>query len=296
MAVLIEGETGVGKEVVAAAVHQASRRTGPLVPLNCAALPAAIADSELFGHVAGAYTGAAGASAGLFASARGGTLFLDEIGELPLEIQAKLLRALASREVRPVGGTEPVKIDVRVIAATHRDLDAEVAAGRFRADLLARLGGWRIRVPPLRERRDDVLLLAGAFLAREGGTTQLSALAAEALVLHDWPYNVRELEQAMRAAAVRAGSTGPVRVDHLPDDIARRVGDRITRTGASRTPLAAQIDRSVPPSREVLQRVLEHHGGSVAETARFFGKDRRQIYRWADRLGVPLRKEDQPDS
>jgi transcriptional regulator with AAA-type ATPase domain len=224
--VLIEGETGTGKELVAAELHRASRRSGPFVPVNCGAIPGGLAESELFGHAVGAFTGAIARHDGLFAAARHGTLFLDEIGEMPADVQAKLLRALAVREVRPVGSSQAVKVDVRVIAATNRALDDEVASGRFRADLLARLAGWRLPVPPLRDRREDILVLAELFLGRENQRLRLTSHAAEALLLHPWPYNVRELEQVMAAAAVRAATGEVIRLEHLPAGFAALLGPR----------------------------------------------------------------------
>jgi anaerobic nitric oxide reductase transcription regulator len=224
--VLIEGETGTGKELVAAELHRASGRTGPFVPVNCAAIPGGLAESELFGHAVGAFTGAVARHDGLFAAALHGTLFLDEIGEMPADVQAKLLRALAVQEIRPVGSSHPVRVDVRIVAATNRTLEDEVASGRFRADLLARLAGWRIQVPPLRDRREDILVLAELFLGREEERFKLTSHAAEALLLHRWRHNVRELEQVMAAAAVRAATAGMIRLEHLPAGFAALLGPR----------------------------------------------------------------------
>jgi len=283
VSVVIHGETGVGKELVAAEIHRASRRNGAFVAVNCATIPGSLAESELFGHTVGAFTGAVSSHDGLFLAAQGGTLFLDEIGEMPLEIQAKLLRALALKEIRPVGANHPVRVDVRIIAATHRALEDEVAAGRFRADLFARLAGWQVVVPPLRERREDILLLADELHARtEGGARgrklELTAHTAEALLLHNWPYNVRELEQVIAVSAVRAGG-GVIRLEHLPGAIAARLGARSTGSPSS----IAMPDPNVLPDRDALERVLRHCDGNVAEVARHFGKDRRQIYRWLSR-------------
>nr|WP_028312008.1 nitric oxide reductase transcriptional regulator NorR [Derxia gummosa] len=210
LTVLVTGETGVGKELVASELHRRSaRRDRPLVQLNCAALPEALAESELFGHRKGAFTGALADRAGRFELADGGTLLLDEVGELPPAVQAKLLRALQSGEVQRLGGDMPRRVDVRVIAATNRDLRAEVAAGRFRADLYHRLAVFPIVVPPLRERGRDVIALANAFLEdnqhRLGARNlRLGAAARDALPGHDWPGNVRELEHTMARAALRA--------------------------------------------------------------------------------------------
>jgi transcriptional regulator with GAF, ATPase, and Fis domain len=289
VAVLIHGETGVGKERVAEELHRLSGRRGGLISVNCAAISPGLAESELFGHVGGAFTGARGPSAGLFAAADGGTLFLDEIGELPLALQPKLLRALAVGEVRPVGASESRRVDVRVVAATHRDLAAAARDGGFREDLHARLSGWTVTVPPLRERRDDVLDLAALFLAAAAGRpVPLAPSAAEALLLHAWPYNVRELEQAMAVAAARAAAGTAIRLEHLPPAIAAPLLERAPR--ASRPSAAPPIEILVPqdavPSAADLRRVLEHFAGSVARVAEYFGKDRKQIYRWLERAGI----------
>ncbi|MBO6934513.1 MAG: sigma 54-interacting transcriptional regulator [Deltaproteobacteria bacterium] len=287
--VLVTGETGVGKELVAAELHAASGRDGELVPVNCAALPAHLVESELFGHAQGAFTGASGKSEGLFGRAAGGTLFLDEIGEMPVDLQAKLLRALATGEVRGVGETVARHVDVRVIAATNVDLQRAVAEGTFRADLYSRLMAASIRVAPLRERREDVLPLAAHFLERAGASPSVTADAAEALLTHDWPYNVRELEQCASAAALRSG-TEPLGRALLPEAVRQRVDARrpSARPAAAKAPLALRINREQPPNAADLREVLEHFGGSIADAARFFGKDRKQLYRWAERLGVDL--------
>src|SRR5438309_3421274 len=219
--VLITGESGTGKELVARAVHGKSPRTeAPFVPVNCGAIPEGLIESELFGHVKGAFTGAAGDKEGLFQAAQGGTLFLDEIGELPVALQVKLLRAIQERQIRPVGGTEDVEVDVRIVAATNRDLPAEVRAGRFREDLYYRLNVVQIRVPPLRERREDILPLADHFLARFAAEHQRPGLrpsreARRRLDEYDFPGNVRELENLIeRAVALSSGDE--VTLDALP--------------------------------------------------------------------------------
>ncbi|MCY1020237.1 sigma 54-interacting transcriptional regulator [Pyxidicoccus sp. MSG2] len=288
--VLVLGETGSGKELVAEELHRRSGRVGSFIPLNCAAISPQLAESELFGHTAGAFTGAQKRSEGLFLAADGGTLFLDEIGELPLDLQPKLLRALSRGEVRPVGGTASVHANVRVVAATHRDLGRMVAEGRFRDDLYARLSGWTVRVPPLRERKEDVLALGRRFLSRAPQPPVLTADAAEALLLHDWPHNVRELEQVLTAAAVRAGQ-GPLRREHLPPPLMERLRDRAFPTSttpapAAPMPLEVMVPRDRPPGRDELHTVLTRLEGNMAQVADFFGKDRRQVYRWAERLGI----------
>jgi len=225
-AVLVRGETGSGKELVARAVHQASPRAdGPFRAINCAALPATLLESELFGHVRGAYTGAVKDTPGHFRLAQGGTLFLDEVGELPLEVQAKLLRVLEERTVIPVGGAEAVPIDVRIVAATHRALRREVRAGRFRADLLYRVRVLPVFLPSLRERPDDIVLLAERFVARwneapgpRGPIEAISPAAANALERYGWPGNVRELQNAIEFALVMG--EGPVlEPSDLPPEI-----------------------------------------------------------------------------
>ncbi|WP_255362647.1 nitric oxide reductase transcriptional regulator NorR [Mitsuaria sp. 7] len=213
LTVLILGETGVGKELVAERLHaRSSRRDRPLVQINCAALPETLADSELFGHKRGAFTGAIADRSGKFELADGGTLLLDEVGELPLPVQAKLLRVLQSGEVQRPGSDRVQKVDVRVIAATNRDLREEVARGRFRADLYHRLSVYPVHVPPLRERGRDVLALAGGFLEENqhrlaARNLRLSPAASQALLAHDWPGNVRELEHLISRASLRALSS-----------------------------------------------------------------------------------------
>jgi transcriptional regulator with GAF, ATPase, and Fis domain len=285
--VVILGETGVGKEIAAERIHALSGRAGPFVPVNCSAIPAELAESQLFGHQAGAFTGATQRRDGLFASAHMGTLFLDEIGEMPLSVQPKLLRALAKGEFLPVGANELRKAEVRVIAATNRELDEAAASGAFRADLLARLAGWRLRIPPLRSRRDDILVLAEAALRRHPGVCDFTADAAEALLLHAWPHNVRELEQVVAAAALRRGREEPLALEHLPEALAEGIAAR--DTGASdhpAPPLELSVRRDRPPSRDDLVRAMEHYAGNIAQVAAFFGKGRQQIYRWLDRHQV----------
>lgn len=208
--VMIGGESGVGKEVVARALHRLSSRSGEaFIPLSCAAIPETLLEAELFGHEKGAFTGATGARAGRFEAADGGTLFLDEVGEIPLTVQAKLLRAVQEREVERLGSNRPVKFDLRLVTATHRDLDVAVSAGSFRLDLLYRLRVVEIYIPPLRERPEDLMPLAEMFLARsaerEGRTSlQIGRDAERALLAHSWPGNVRELENVMERATVLA--------------------------------------------------------------------------------------------
>jgi transcriptional regulator with GAF, ATPase, and Fis domain len=289
--VLILGESGVGKERVAEAIHARSGRSGRFLPVNCGALPEGLAESELFGHVAGAFTGAAARREGIVSAAHGGTLFLDEVGEMPPSVQAKLLRALATGEIRPVGSSEVLRVDVRIIAATLRDLDSEVAAGGFRGDLFSRLAAWQITVAPLRQRREDVLPLAMEFLRRHSKELSLAVDAAEALLLHAWPYNVRELEQEMAAAAVRADQGLVIRLAHLPERIAGRLGARAAPSIAEDPPLVVAVPRDQTPTREALLRVLEHFEWNVSRAADYFKKNRRQIYRWAERFELELERK-----
>jgi sigma-54 dependent transcriptional regulator, acetoin dehydrogenase operon transcriptional activator AcoR len=288
--VLVLGETGVGKELVAAEIHRRSKRTGAFVPVNCAAIAPELAESELFGHVAGAFTGAARAADGLFVAADGGTLFLDEVGELRGELQAKLLRALANGEVRAVGSAATRTVDVRVIAATLRDLDEAVKSDRFRADLFNRLAGWRVDVSPLRLRRDDIVPIAQAFVGRKGNLP-LSADAAEALLLHDWPGNVRELEREITAAVVRAtaASADEIALSHLPRGFAARLSGRPAPAPASvALPMPTPMSTPAVPTRDELCQMLERESGNVARIAEHYGKDRQQIYRWAKRYDIDL--------
>jgi formate hydrogenlyase transcriptional activator len=253
--VLIYGETGTGKELLARRVHMMSpRRARPLVTINCAALPASLLESELFGHEKGAFTGALSRTMGRFERAHGGSILLDEIGELPLELQAKLLRVLQEREFERLGGTSPIRVDVRVIAATNRDLGGAVATGRFRADLYYRLNVFPVRVPPLRERKDDITLLAGHFVSRYASRygrsiSTVSAPALHALRAHGWPGNVRELENVIERAVI------------LSRGSALELPDWTPTPPAPLTPMGGLV-----PTLEVVQR---NHILSVLEITRW---------------------------
>ncbi len=220
--IMIQGESGTGKELIAREIHYSSRRSsGPFVSINCGAIPRDLLESNLFGHVKGSFTGAVRDSAGLFQVAEGGTFFLDEVGETPSATQVKLLRALQEREIIPVGGTQPIKIDCRLVAATNADLEKEVAEGRFRADLFYRLNVIPIKLPPLRQRRDDIPLLVDHFLRRYAQNNPAKTVNPEAMELlmkYDWPGNVRELENVMERALIldEGGVIGP---EDLPDKI-----------------------------------------------------------------------------
>jgi DNA-binding NtrC family response regulator len=283
---LVFGETGVGKEVVARELHERSGRSGPFVPVSCASISGGIADGDLFGQTLGTLPEAGAPRGGLFGQARGGTLFLDGIGALPAAVQSKLLRALAIGEVR-TGHTQTAQRDVQVIAATDRDLAEDVASGAFRADLYSRLAGWVLRVPPLRERRDDIIGLAHAVLDRwHGGRLALSARAAEALLLHDWPFNIRELEYAIEAAAVRAEGDAVIRSRYLPPSIGNRGLPR--QVSPIRDVRPAALAQGTVPSAAELRTLLVAHGGNVLHVARALKKDRQQLYRWLKRYAIDV--------
>ncbi len=277
--VLLHGETGTGKEVFADLLHRWSpRHGGPLVTVNMAALPEALVESELFGHERGAFTGAVAARRGVMLQADGGTLFLDEIGELPIALQPKLLRAIETRRFAPLGARDEVAADFRLVAATNRDLEAVIAAGRFRQDLYYRIAVITVEIPPLRERPEDVLPLARRFLAREGGK-RLSPAAASRLQVYAWPGNVRELQNVMlRAAILAAGDV--ILPENLPPGLAATDGDAAARVGkvgaAAEASLAAVEERAI---RDMLERT----GGNRSEAARRLGISRRTLlYRLRD--------------
>ena len=276
---LIEGETGTGKEVIARAIHDQSGRSGAFVPVNCGALPENLVESELFGYKKGAFSGAQTDHPGLVRAADAGTLFLDEIGDLPPSSQAALLRVLQEREVMPVGGTRAVEIDLRVVAATHRDLDDMVAEGSFRHDLFARLAGFRVTVPTLAERRTDLGILIGVLHRRlfPPDHPGFDIDAARLLLRYPWPLNVRELEQALATAQVLAG-TELVRAEHLPDSV--RTG---RPPGAPRPVVLNEADQRL---RDQVVASLREHQGNVSAVARALDKDRKQIQRWIKRFGL----------
>ena len=275
--VLLQGESGSGKEVLARALHALSGRRGPCVAVNCGALPPNLVESELFGHKKGAFSGAEQDSPGLARSADGGTLFLDEIGDLPLHAQVALLRMLQEKEVRPVGAARAVPVDLRVIAATHRDLDAMVEAGEFREDLLARLDGVRLELPPLRERPEDVALLIGVLLrklAPERPEVRFAPAAAKALLQHHWPTNVRELEQALAGALALAGP-GVIELEHLPGAVRE-----------SKRAAVPSLSAEKKQHRDELVGLLKTHRGNLSAVARAVGKKRTQVQRWMARYGL----------
>ncbi len=280
LSVLLLGETGTGKEVLARAVHEASGRRGAFVAVNCGALPATLIESELFGYKKGAFSGAAEDRPGLVRSADGGTLFLDEIGDLPLASQAALLRVLQEREVTPLGATRPVKVDIRVIAATHRDLRKLADREQFRADLLQRLAGFTLSLPPLRERREDLGDLCAIFLTLARGESSDLCLAVEVarqLLTYPWPGNLRELEQVLSAAALLA-RRGTIELEHLPESVRSA-----TPPGPTALP---ELTPEQQTHRDELEALLREHAGNVTVVAKVLGKTRMQVHRWMNRYGL----------
>ena len=288
--VLIQGESGTGKEVISRYLHNLSTRAdGPFMSINCGALPENLLESELFGHVKGSFTGAVRDKQGLFAAARGGTFFMDEVSEMPPSLQIKLLRVLQEREVIPVGATESIPVDVRIIAATNRDLEEEVRRGHFRSDLFYRLNVIALELPPLRDRRDDLVLLIDNFLQelsaeRSNAPKALSSEALDAVMVYDWPGNVRELQNALEHAVVlsRSDIIDPL---SLPERITRR----------RKEPLVAE--RSSPnPSLDIVERayimwVLQSEGGNKTRAAEVLGIDPSTLYRKLSRY-----EEQTPDA
>jgi DNA-binding NtrC family response regulator len=277
--VIVLGETGTGKEVIARALHRMSKRQGEFVALNCGAIPATLIESELFGAKKGAFSGATEDRPGLVRAADGGTLFLDEIGELPPPAQVALLRVLQEQEVVPIGGTRPIKVDVRLVAATHKALDRMVDSGSFRADLMARLGGLKLRLPALRERREDLGLVVQALLRRVGAPAhiQLSRQAARALFVYPFPLNIRELEKALGLAVTIVEPNGIIELEHLPEEL--RVEPR---------PPDPKREVSDEERKAHLLALLAQHRGKVADVARAMGKARMQIHRWIQRYEIDL--------
>lgn len=272
LSVLLLGETGTGKEVAARRLHHDSGRKGDFVAVNCAAFPPQLMERELFGHVRGAYTGAQVSGDGLIAAAEGGTLFLDEIGELPLELQSKLLRFIEDRRYRPVGSSRERHADLRLIAATNRPLRADVDAERFRLDLLARLEEATIALPPLRERKIDLAPLVNHFFAEVAGVhPELDADFVEALALHDWPTNVRELATTIKRIATLHRGVSRLTLSLLPEALQLPLGSRRAAKSPSTTELA---------------QLLHKHGGNIHQVAAELRRDRAQVYRWLKRKGL----------
>jgi two-component system response regulator AtoC len=282
--VLITGESGTGKELVARALHDRSRRAaGPFIALNCAAVPEALLDSELFGHTKGAFTGATNARTGLLLKASGGTLLLDEIGEMAMPMQAKLLRALQERTLRPVGGDHEVPFDVRIIAATNRDLETAVEEGRFRDDLYYRIHVVRIELPPLRTRGNDILELAQhalVRLARAAGKSVrgISGPAAQKLLAYSWPGNVRELSNAIESA-IAITRFEELAVDDLPASVREHQGAHVIVAGDD----PEQLPTMEEVERRYVARVMDAVQGNKALAARVLGFDRKTLYRKLER-------------
>jgi two-component system, NtrC family, response regulator GlrR len=278
--ILLFGETGTGKEVFSRVIHSNSRRSkGPFVALNCAAIPETLFESELFGHVRGAFTSAHGAKRGLFQSANGGTLFLDEIGEMPLSMQVKLLRAVQEREVREVGSEISTKIDVRIIAATNKDLGEAVKNGSFRNDLYYRISVVPLFIPPLRDRKDDIPLLAQQFLTSSGkrankGLRGFTPAALNRLVTHPWPGNVRELENVIEKAAVMT------RQDMITPDLLPSMGS------SPDSPLKPLTEAKEEFEKTYLKNVLQLTGGNISRAAQFAGRYRADFYKMLKKYGL----------
>jgi transcriptional regulator with PAS, ATPase and Fis domain len=285
ISVLITGETGTGKELIAQEVHQHSRRAkGPFVVINCGAIPENLLESELFGHVRGAFTGAVATKQGRFQTANGGTLFLDEIGEMPLSLQVKLLRALQEHVVTKVGDTKNESVDIRVVAATNRNLEAEIKAGRFREDLYYRLNVVNVQLPPLRDRQEDLDLLAKYFVAKavEEHGSKVKGFSKSCLLAmrkYRWPGNVRELENRIKKAVVMAD--GPLLTAEDMDIQAEDVEEIL--------PLAEAKERF---QTRYINLVLERNGGNRTKTARDLGVDPRTIFRHLEKLNQPIPPED----
>lgn len=282
--VLITGESGTGKEVIARYIHDLSSRTDhSFLSINCGALPETLLESELFGHIKGSFTGSIKDKQGLFAAAGDGTFFLDEIGETTPSTQVKLLRVLQQREVIPVGATEAVKVDTRVIAATNRDLEEEIKRGQFRADLFYRLNVIAVHLPPLRQRADDVPILAASFLERSaahrgGAPKTISESALDVLMAYQWPGNVRELENALERAVIL--STGPeVTYESLPERITARRAEPLVSERPPSSPTLEAIERAY------IEWVLQNEGGNKSRAADMLGIDPSTLYRKLARYG-----------
>ena len=280
--VLIAGETGCGKELVAQALHAASKRKGTFVAVNCGAIPESLAESQLFGHVAGAFTGANRAHDGFFKMADGGTLFLDELGELSGAIQPKLLRVLEDSQVLPVGGNQPKRCSVRVVSATDSDLLHKMRISAFRKALFARLSGIRIKIPALRERREDILLILEKYL--EGVDAELAPNLVDALLSHPWPFNVRELVRLAEELVLRGQGKSMLTLDMVKDRLASVLDDTATETDPVPSPEPKQ--QMPVPSKDELREMLERLGGNISALARECGRSRRQVRRWLVNFGL----------
>jgi DNA-binding NtrC family response regulator len=293
--VLVTGESGTGKELIARAIHDRSGRKGPFLAINCAAVPETLLESELFGHARGAFTDAHAARKGLFVEAHGGTLFLDEIGEMAPGMQAKILRALQERTVRPVGESTELPFDARIITATNRDLEAEVQTKRFREDLYYRINVVRVEVPPLRARGNDALLLAQHFLKRSAARSGkavggLSSAVAEKLLTYDWPGNVRELENCIERAVALAA------YDELTlEDLPAKVKDQRISSVLPFTEDPVDLPSMQTVEDRYIARVLKSVGGNKTLAAKILGFDRRTLYRKLASQAIPTESGDKAD-
>ena len=290
--VLVGGETGTGKELAARAIHyHSARKEKRFVPVNCGALPSELVESELFGHARGAFTGAVGSKAGLFEEAEGGTIFLDEVGEVPLGVQVKLNRVLQEKEIRRVGDSRAIGVDVRVIAATHRDLRAEVAGGRFREDLFYRLHVFPVHLPALRERREDIPVLAEHFLGKHARALRresagFSPSAVRALTGYPWPGNVRELENAVERA-VAVSNEAVIELRDLPSDVKGTQEGAIPPEVLATLPYREAVDLARERvSRDYLATVLRDVEGNVTRAAEKAGMERESLHRLLRRYGI----------
>ncbi len=288
LSVIVRGPSGTGKEVIASELHRLSGRRGKLAAINCTALPQNLIESELFGYKRGAFSGADRDKPGLIRYADGGTLLLDEIGDMPQEAQAKLLRVLQAREVLPLGATTPEPVDVRVVAATHRDLEKLQREGKFREDLFARLNEYAVELPALHERKEDVFLLTRTFLARHGGTEKTPSFAfMSGLLNYDFPYNVRELEACIkRALALCNGAT--LEPEVLPEAVQEAMSDYGKDSSGGQSQPPEDDDAQGAPDEPALRELLLKHQGNVAAVGRELGKARMQIHRWMKRYGVDI--------
>jgi DNA-binding NtrC family response regulator len=288
VSIVLTGETGTGKEVVARATHLLSRRAGAFVGVNCGAIPESLVESELFGHKRGAFSGAQTDRTGFVQAADGGTLFLDEIGDMRLASQTALLRVLEEKQVVPLGSSRPIPVDLRVIAATHRSLDALAATGQFRSDLLARLTGFTLELPPLRARREDLGLMVAAILRRldrgRADELRIAPVAVRWLLEHGWPMNARELHKAIEAALVLA-EDNVIAPEHLPG------GDPMRPPSTSSQGQPTPGERLSAKDRERkarLEELLAEHKGNIAAVARVMERDRNLVRRWISRYGLEL--------
>jgi transcriptional regulator with PAS, ATPase and Fis domain len=294
LSVIVRGPSGTGKEVIASELHRLSGRRGKLAAINCTALPQNLIESELFGYKRGAFSGADRDKPGLIRQAEGGTLLLDEIGDMPHEAQAKLLRVLQAREVMPLGATTPEPVDVRVVAATHRDLERLQREGKFREDLFARLNEYSVELPALHERKEDVYLLTQTFLTRHGTSEKTPSFAFMSGLLHyDFPYNVRELEACIKRA-LALSDAALLEPEVLPEAVQDAMGD-YGRDAGARPSQPPEDDSQGAPDEPALRELLTKHQGNVAAVGRELGKARMQIHRWMKRYGVDIAEYRQDD-